>query len=225
MIIAILMAGGKGERLASDIEKPLFKFRNKPLIEYVLKNLENSKYIEKIVVATSPHTHKTTKFLAKRLFNNANKCNNLNDDNEFNIYEDYYNYIETPGNGYLEDLSFLLSNFEKKTNKDILVFINTDLPFVSSEIIDNVLEAYLENDFPAMSVLVPLSIFEEYGINPSYNFDNLVPSGLNVLISENKVQDEKKLIIPKVELALNINTIDDVKLANYLLDKNILNNI
>jgi len=229
MIIAVLMAGGKGKRLNSDVEKPLFKFKNKPLIEYVLKNLKNSKYIEKIVVATSPNTIETTKFIAKKSFNNGNDYNNFNEyndsDNGFNIYEDYYNYIETSGNGYLEDLSFLLSNFEKKSNKDILVFINVDLPFVSSQTIDYILELYLENNLPGLSVLVPLSLFEEYNIEPSYIFDNLVPSGLNILISENKVQEEKKLILSKIELALNINTRDDVKLANYLFDKNILKNI
>ncbi|MBZ9570302.1 NTP transferase domain-containing protein [Methanobrevibacter sp. TMH8] len=229
MIIAVLMAGGKGKRLNTDIEKPLFKFKDKSLIEYVLKNLKDSKYIEKIVVATSPHTMETNDFLAKNpSFNNANQHNNNNNniDEEidgFNIYNDYYNFLETPGYGYLEDLSFLLSGFEKKSKKDVLLFINADLPFVSSEIIDNVLEEYFKNDNPAMSVLVPLSICNEYGIEPSCVFEDLVPSGLNILISQNKVQKEDKLIIPKIELALNINTNEDVKVANYLFDNNLIN--
>lgn len=227
MIIAVLMAGGKGKRLNSDVEKPLFKFKDKPLIEYVLKNLKDSKYIEKIVVATSPHTHETNHFLAKKSsFNNGNNGihhNNLDEElTGFNIYNDYYNFLETPGYGYLEDLSFLLSGFEKKSKKDILLFINADLPFVSSTIIDNILEEYFKNDDPAMSVLVPVTVFEKYGIEPSYVFDDLAPSGVNILISQNKVQVEEKLIIPKIELALNINSIDDVKLVNYLFDNNII---
>jgi len=231
MIIAVLMAGGKGKRLSSNVEKPLFEFKNKPLIEYVLKNLKNSKYIEKIVVATSPHTSETNYFLAKKSsFNNGNKANQYNNQynniNEkhvgFSIYNDYYNFLETPGQGYLEDLSFLLSGFEKKSKKDILLFINADLPFVSSAIIDSILEEYFKNDTPAMSVLVPVTIFEKYDIEPSYVFNDLVPSGVNILISQNKVQEEEKLIIPKIELALNINSIDDVKLSNYLFDNNLI---
>jgi len=227
MIIAVLMAGGKGERLGSDVEKPLFKFKGKSLIEYVIDNLKNSKYIEKIVVATSPHTIKTKKFLAKNSFNKGNRNNNNFNEEKmgFNIYNEYYNYIETPGHGYLEDLSFLLSNFEKKSNNDLLIFINTDLPFVSSKIIDNVLNEYFKNDIPAMSVLVPITIFEKYGIKPSYDFEGFVPSGLNILISQNKVQIEEKLIIPKIELALNINSLEDVKIANYLFDNNLIKDI
>jgi adenosylcobinamide-phosphate guanylyltransferase len=214
MIIAILMAGGKGTRLKSSIEKPLFKLKSKPLIEHVLDNLSNSKYIEKIVVATSPHTPKTTEYIAKKIKDNVNNLNNIANSHN-NIIEDY---IKTPGKGYLEDLSFLLDKFEKKSKNDVLVMINTDLPFVSSSIINNVLEKYFKSEKIAMSVQVPIAIFNKYGIKPSYVFNDFVPSGLNILISQNIEQIEEKLIIPKVELALNINTIDDVDLANDIFE-------
>jgi adenosylcobinamide-phosphate guanylyltransferase len=206
MIISVLMAGGKGKRLNADVEKPLFKFKDKPLIDYVLKNLSDSKYVEKIVVATSPHTTETKNYI-ENFLSNSNKVN-----------KSFCSLIETPGDGYLDDLSFLLSTFEEKSDKDTLVFINADLPFVSAKTIDFVLEEYMKNNRPAMSVLVPIDIFDKYGIEPSYTFENSVPSGLNILISQNKVQNEEKLIIPDVELALNINTIEDIKLANYIYE-------
>ena len=212
MIIAILMAGGKGTRLKSSTEKPLFKFKSKPLIEYVLSNLSKSKYIEKIVVATSPHTPETTEFIAKKIKNNQDNLNNLTKSNNKIIEE----YIETPGKGYIEDLSFLLDKFEKSSKNDILVMINTDLPFVSSDIIDDVLENYFKSEKIAMSVQVPIAIFNKYGIKPSYVFDDFVPSGLNILISQNIEQIEEKLIVSKAELALNINTHDDIRLANEI---------
>jgi adenosylcobinamide-phosphate guanylyltransferase len=37
----------------------------------------------------------------------------------------------------------------------------------------------------------------------------VVPSGVNVLRSVNEIQDEDQLILPKIELALNINTLKD----------------
>ena len=46
-----------------------------------------------------------------------------------------------------------------------------------------------------------------------------MPSGLNVLRSINIVQDEDQLIIPKAELALNINTIPDSKVAEKLYNQ------
>lgn len=212
MIIAILMAGGKGERLNVDVEKPLFKLDNLPLIDHVMTNLKESSYVQKIVVAVSPNTKNTMDYLKENY-----KINSYFEGSDYlrnNKYEnleslDYISYLETPGEGYLNDLSFILATFEKNSKDDILLFINTDLPLVNGDIIDYVLEFYEKFNKPAFSVLVPVEIFEENGLNYSYDLNGLVPSGLNIVRSENIVQEEKQLIIPKVELAFNINTLNE----------------
>ena len=109
-----------------------------------------------------------------------------------------------------------LDYFEKKSDKDTLLFINADLPFISAQTIDYVLEYYFDCGKDALSTLVPVEIFEDLGLNYSYEFNGNVPSGLNVLRSVNIVQDEAQLIIPKRELALNINTLLDSKVAEKL---------
>ena len=196
MIYAILMAGGMGTRLEVPCEKPLFKLCNKPLIKYVIDNLKPSKLIDEIVIAVSHHTPETTEYLQSL-------------DEDFQI-------LDTSGDSYLTDLSFILDYFEKKSDKDILLFINADLPFISTETIDYVLQYYLECGKDALSTLVPVEIFKDLGLNYSYEFNGYVPSGLNVLRSINIVQDEAQLIIPKRELALNINTLLDSKVAEKL---------
>lgn len=196
MIYAILMAGGRGTRLKVPCEKPLFRLHDKPLIKYVLDNLKLSKLIDEVVIAVSPNTKETTLYLKS-----------LNED---------FKILDTSGEDYLTDLSYILDYFEKKSKDDILVFINADLPFISAETIDHVLECYLEGDKDALSVLVPVEIFENLGLEYAYDFDGNVPSGLNVLRSENIIQDENQLVIPKVELALNINTIPDSEIAEKL---------
>ena len=196
MIYAILMAGGMGTRLKVPCEKPLFKLHDKPLIKYVLDNLNSSKLIDKIVIAVSHHTPETTKYLKSLDYN--------------------FQILDTSGDSYLTDLSYILDYFEKKSDKDSLLFINADLPFISTQIIDYVLEYYLGCGKDALSTLVPVEIFEELGLNYSYEFDGLVPSGLNVLRSINIVQDEDQLVIPKRELALNINTLLDSQVAEKL---------
>ncbi len=193
MIYAILMAGGMGTRLKVPCEKPLFKLCNKPLIKYVIDNLNASKSIDKIIIAVSPHTQETVKYLKS-----------LNGDFEI---------LDTSGDDYLTDLSFILDYFERKSSEDTLLFINADLPFISTETIDYVLDYYVKSDKDALSTVVPVEIFDELGLNYSYEFNGNVPSGLNVLRSVNIVQDEDQLIIPKKELALNINTILDSKVA------------
>jgi adenosylcobinamide-phosphate guanylyltransferase len=199
MIYAILMAGGMGTRLKVPEEKPLFKLHGKPLIKYVLDNLKVSELIDEIVIAVSPNTPETTKYLKS-----------LNDD---------FIILDTSGEDYLKDLSYILDYFEKKSKKDILLFINADLPFISTETIDHVINYYLNNDKDALSVIVPVEIFDNLGLDYSYEFNGCVPSGLNILRSENIVQDETQLILKKVELALNINTIPDSEIAEKLYSK------
>ena len=63
MIYAIVMAGGRGTRLKVNVEKPLFKLHGKPLIKYVLDNISSSKLVEDVVIAVSPHTQETIKYL------------------------------------------------------------------------------------------------------------------------------------------------------------------
>ncbi|MBR3141383.1 MAG: NTP transferase domain-containing protein [Methanobrevibacter sp.] len=199
MIYAILMAGGRGTRLKVPEEKPLFKLHEKPLIKYVVDNLKSSKLIDEIVIAVSPNTPKTTKFLQS-----------LDDDLKI---------LDTSGDDYLKDLSFILDNFAEKSTEDILLFINADLPFISAETIDYVIDYYLKSDKDALSVVVPVDIFKDVGLEYSYEFEGNVPSGLNVLRSENIVQDENQLVIAEVELALNINTIPDSEIAERLYFK------
>ena len=199
MIYAILMAGGRGTRLEVPCEKPLFKLRDKPLIKYVIDNFKESKLIDTIVIAVSHHTRETTLYL-----------NSL--DEEFQI-------LDTSGDDYLTDLSYILDYFEKKSSEDTLLFINADLPFISTETIDYVLDYYSRSLKDALSTLVPVEIFKDLGLNYSYEFNGYVPSGLNVLRSVNIVQEEDQLVIPKRELALNINTLLDSKVAEKLYNE------
>ena len=199
MIYAILMAGGRGTRLNVSCEKPLFKLHDKPLIKYVLDNLNSSKLIDDVFIAVSPNTPKTRDYL-----------DSLN--GEFKI-------LDTSGKDYLFDLSCILDYFSRKSKEHILVFINADLPFITSETIDNVIQVYLDSQEDALSVLVPVEVYDNLGLKYSYEFEGNVPSGLNILRSENIVQDEKQVIISQVELALNINTIPDSEIAERLYDE------
>lgn len=189
MIYAIVMAGGRGTRLKVDVEKPLFKLHGKPLIKHVLDNISSSKLVEDVVIAVSPHTQETTKYL-KSLNGN-------------------FQILNTSGIDYLNDLSYILTLFESKSKKDTLLFINADLPFVSGETIDFILTNYLESRKNSLSAQVPVEIFKKLDLKYSYEFNGAVPSGVNVLRSINEIQDEDQLILPKIELALNINTLKD----------------
>lgn len=189
MPTALIMAGGKGTRMDLVVEKPLIKLKGMAMIDRVIHNLENSSKIEKIVVATSPHTPHTQDHMQKRGME----------------------IIKTPGEGYLEDLKFILSYFEAKDPSQVLFIISSDLPLVNSEIIDEIINQYQASPLPAMCVAVPVELFQEYNLKPSLVWEGIVPSGVNILRSLNKIQDEEVFLVPKIELALNINTDHDLK--------------
>lgn len=192
MIKAIIMAGGLGSRLKEDVEKPLFLLNNKPLIDYVIENLLNSSLVDEIFLAVSPNTPNTGKYLS-------------NNDN--------IKIIDTPGKGYINDLSFLIDFFEKNSKHQTLLFLNADLPFISAECIDFVLKKYKKCGKDSLSVNLPSKFLDNLGINYEYEYNGLVPSGLNILISQNIIQEEEKLIIPRIEFGININTLEDVHIA------------
>ena len=192
MIYAIVMAGGRGTRLKTPVEKPLFKLQNKPLIKYVLDNLNSSRLVEKTIIAISPNTPKTSEYIK-----------NLN-----------YEMLYTPGVDFLHDLSLILDHFEAESCDDVLLFINADLPFISGECIDFILNAYFKHEKEALSTLIPVSIFNNLNLEYEYEYKGLVPVGVNILRSVNKIQDEYQLVLEKEELAFNINTLQDASVAN-----------
>jgi len=186
MVIALLMAGGKGTRMGSDLEKPLITVNGKSLIEHVLGALQDSSLVDEIIVATSPHSPKTTLHME-----------NLG-----------FQVLVTPGKGYIEDLSFILSHEDFKD--EVILTITSDLVLITGEIIDLVLEEYHKSPTPAMSVMVPVEIFREHDLTASLVLENLVPSGLNILRGKDTEQDEEVLVLDKIELALNINSPEDI---------------
>ncbi|MBQ6219268.1 MAG: NTP transferase domain-containing protein [Methanosphaera sp.] len=191
MTTALVMAGGKGTRMDLDCEKPLIEVNSKPMISYVIEALINSEYIDNILVAVSPNTPLTSKYLEK-----------------FPV-----TIINTSGEGYIEDLSEVLSNPDVVVENEVIMTIVSDLPFVTSSQIDDVLIHYYERKKPAMCVSVPEKLFDEYGIKPTLVYDGLVPTGVNLLLANNEEQDQSIYISENVELAFNVNTLNDLDIS------------
>jgi adenosylcobinamide-phosphate guanylyltransferase len=197
MVTAIVMAGGKGTRMGKSSEKPLKKVFGIPMIIRVIDALSDSKQISEILVATSPNTPKTAEL----------------------IHEIGVNVINTPGNGYVEDLQYIISKKYNNTPNEILLTITSDMPLIKGETIDTVLLNYQSCNKPAMCIAVPLDFFLENSLKPSIVYGDSVPSGLNILRSNNKQQDEEVLMLRKIELAVNINSCEDIVVLEEVLNK------
>lgn len=195
MVTALIMAGGKGTRMGTSTEKPLIELGGDPMIKRVIDALSASKRVSEIIIATSPNTPKTHELLQKW----------------------GYKVFKTPGEGYVEDLQYFISESYPENSNQIILTITADMPLITSKTIDDVLYEYDRCGNPAMCVAVPVHIFQKHGLKPSIVLEDVVPSGLNILRSNNKQQDEEVLKLGKIELAVNINSCEDIVVLEEVL--------
>ena len=202
------MAGGEGSRMKRDYktEKPLLKIKGKRLIEYVIEALSKSTCFYKIVVCVSQNAINTMKFLQDY---------NYNLDPPLEIIEGY-------GNGYSNDLSFIIENFFEY----IIFMVSADLPLLSEIDIMNILS---KCDFNAQcySIILDKKIIDEIGIKPSIVFEyrkrKYCYSGIanfNLKKEENydsELIKEKFVIINRIGIAVNVNEKKDLHIARNLV--------
>jgi adenosylcobinamide-phosphate guanylyltransferase len=197
------MAGGKGTRMKLPQEKPLIEVCGKPVIEYVLSALKDAKKIDKIIVATTNFTPKTTKFI-KQLG---------------------IQVIETPGKDYVSDMGYVVQTLKL----GVFLAIAADLPLTKGEMIDAVVERYECCGKPALTVAVPLETKAKLGMCIGYSFKmddkDVVPVGINVIDGRKRYGDEwldqDIYLLNLEELAVNINTVQELQLAERLLAETI----
>lgn len=199
-LTALIMAGGKGTRMKIKCEKPLIKIMNKPMIQWVIEAVKESKVTSRIIVAVSKNTRKTAEKASKLLVEVA----------------------ETPGEGYIDDYQYLI---KKLKLKDTLI-LPSDLPLISSKTIRKIITYYINSKKPALSVMVPLNLCKKLGLTPEYVFNvNGVmasPVGVNVingLMIKKIFIEEEILVLNDVGLAINVNTLRELKLVNKILNK------
>lgn len=195
---AVVMAGGVGSRFFTNGwsgEKPMVELRGAPLITYMIDTLTRSRSIDRIFVVTSPSVPRTKEYLEGR--------------------EGYDNVevIPAPGLGYVGDMVHGIR--AARICSPVLV-IMSDLPLVTPDLIDRVVAIYDQRDEPALSVHTPLSVCTKLGQRPTTVFNRdcelIVPCGINILDGRliDEEQSDFNLILDEIEVALNVNTVDDL---------------
>ncbi len=188
------MAGGKATRMKSNVEKPLLKIGDKTMLERVLSALDQSKLVDQVVVAVSantPHTALAAVKLRRRI-------------------------VETPGDGYGPDMQYTI----KKLRLGETLTVSADLPFLTGDIVDKAIDSFRRSGKPALSVMAPVTTFEEMGLKPEYVFEiggrKLAPIGLNLLdgtgIDEPEL-DQAVLELDSRDLTMNVNAPSDYEFA------------
>jgi len=198
---ALVMAGGRGSRLKMG-EKPLVTLFGRPLIDYVTAALRGSQ-VQRILVATTDNVPKTRVWAIER---------------ELEV-------VETSGRGFVADM---VSAVLAAKITDPIMIIMADLPLVTADLIDDIIDIYEQRPEPALSTHTPLCLHSRLGRRPdslfNYRGQLIVPSGINVLDGADieKEQEDYHLIMERMELAVNINVVEDLMLCEKIMQGDIL---
>lgn len=201
-LIAAIMCGGRASRMQQGgIEKPLLKVDGIAMVERVILALAGSGRFDRILAAISPNTPKTKELLKSKGIET----------------------IETPGEGYSNDLSYLLSKLKPQR----VMVVPSDIPLLNSQIISEILDA-IDNSSsssrkekrPAFSIILEKGFVERTGAKPSIVVDQYCHSGItifNTMYIGTEPVEEFYLVMNRKEIALNVNTKEELELAKKLL--------
>jgi len=199
-VVALVMAGGKGSRMTIRVEKLLLDVGDKPMIEHVVNALKSAEKVDRIIVAVSKHTPRT-----------ASRSRELS-----------VEVLETHGSDFISDARYAVKSLGLKT----VLIVSADLPFITGKLVDEIVENYYRCMKPALSVMVPTAVYDRLGLKPdlTLNIDGrvLVPVGINVVdgtrMDEAELEQEI-LVVENEELAVNVNTQEDLKVARLLFEE------
>lgn len=192
----MVMAGGRGTRLNMG-EKPLVRLLGRHLIDYVVSALEDSS-VERIFVAATDNVPQTKEWASGRGLI----------------------VVDTPGVGFVADM---VSGVEAAGIRGPVLVIMADLPLITADLIDEIMGIYEGRPEPALSTHTPICLHGRLGRRPDSLFNYMgqliVPAGINVLDGSciKEEQEDYHLIMERTELAVNVNTAEDLRLCEKIM--------
>ncbi len=193
-IVALIMAGGRGKRFGGDIEKPMVRFMGKPLIRRVIEAAKESKRIAETYVAVTSYSPKTAEEATKASAK----------------------IVKTEGRGYHADAQEAV---QKANLTCPVLIISADLPLLTGEFLDYIIDKYEKADKPALTVLVPEEAFREYGVSAvspyEYEGKMYAVSGINIIDGQRVLEEQEQEVIVsrRPEAVFNVNASKDLESA------------
>jgi adenosylcobinamide-phosphate guanylyltransferase len=192
-MIGLVMAGGKGSRMEFPAPEKLLLEYEKPIIFHVIDSLNDSHCFSKVFAATSSNSP----------------------DTKFELEQIGIETLDTSGDGYVNDLNFLL----QKMGGSIFV-VSGDLPLLDKEIIQKLVKFNTESIWT--SFLVSKKFLNSLGLESNllinYGDIDCVHTGISI-INADKIQNldqvkENYIILDDKRIAFNLNTNEDFELLN-----------
>jgi len=192
-MIGLVMAGGKGSRMEFPAPEKLLLEYEKPIIFHVIDSLNDSYCFSKVFAATSSNSP----------------------DTKFELEQIGIETLDTSGDGYVNDLNFLL----QKMGGSVFV-VSGDLPLLDKEIIQKLVKFNTESIW--ISFLVSKKFLNSLGLESNllinYGDIDCVHTGISI-INADKIQNldqvkENYIILDDKRIAFNLNTNEDFELLN-----------
>jgi GTP:adenosylcobinamide-phosphate guanylyltransferase len=114
----------------------------------------------------------------------------------------------------------------KKLGLQTVLAVSADLPLLTAEVVDQILDHYFACRKPALAVVVPEKTRRKLGFTGGYSFDcggeRVVYAGINVVdgkrIDEAELEQEN-YVLDRAEVAMNINTVDELQIVRKQVEK------
>jgi len=199
-IPVMIMAGGKGTRFSSELEKPMALFMGKPLIRRVIDATKQAKKISKVYVAVTSISPKTAE--------EAQKAG--------------VTVIETDGNGYHEDVQQAV---QKLNLVSPVLIISSDLPLISGEFLDEIISKYEQTSKPALTVMIPEEAFRKFGLEAVSLYEHegklYAVSGINIIDGKRILEEQDQEVIPtsRPEAVFTVNSLNDLETVKQYMVK------
>jgi len=192
-MIGLVMAGGKGSRMEFPAPEKLLLEYEKPIIFHVIDSLNDSHCFSKVFAATSSNSP----------------------DTKFELEQIGIETLDTSGDGYVNDLNFLL----QKMGGSVFV-VSGDLPLLDKEIIQKLVKFNTESIWT--SFLVSKKFLNSLGLESNLLINSgdidCVHTGISI-INADKIQNldpvkENYIILDDKRIAFNLNTKKDYELLS-----------
>ena len=192
-MIGLVMAGGKGSRMEFPAPEKLLLEYEKPIIFHVIDSLNDSYCFSKVFAATSSNSP----------------------DTKFELEQIGIETLDTSGDGYVNDLNFLL----QKMGGSVFV-VSGDLPLLDKEIIQKLVKFNTESIWT--SFLVSKKFLNSLGLESNLLINSgdidCVHTGISI-INADKIQNldpvkENYIILDDKRIAFNLNTKKDYELLS-----------
>lgn len=154
--VAVILAGGTGKRMGSDIPKQFLLLSGKTVIEYSVESFNNHPLIDEVCVVIHPDWRSEMQAIIER-----------------NRWTKLTKVVDGGSERYMSSLNAIIAYIDYPDDTNLLLH-DAARPMVSAEIIDRVLESLITHDAVGVALQSTDTVWE---VHPDFNANMKLKDG------------------------------------------------